>query len=256
MIFLSHTKSDKPVVHEIAKTIANVFGKENIFYDIWSIQPGDGIIDKMNQGLEKCKYFFFFVSKKSLESDMVKLEWQNALYLKTKNKIKIIPIKLDNCLMPAILSQNLYIDIFGNGIETAVRQMIDVISGNDLSAGENIFHNIKAHCLEKTEWSIKVEFKAEFFMEPQSRYLILVGNDQNNLEYKAIDEGMFNSGFGKFQLDDGSVSNAILIGRDSPTSPGFSFIVEVKTKDQTKLDIKGVMRAISREKYQSIPLLN
>lgn len=70
MIFHSHNFKD-----------GDIFGQENVFYDSWSIQPGDGIIDQMNDGLTQCKLFFFFVSNNSLNSEMVKLEWQNALSL-------------------------------------------------------------------------------------------------------------------------------------------------------------------------------
>ena len=62
MIFLSHNYKDKDVVGPIAVSLANRYGKENVFYDSWSIKPGDGIINEMNNGLEKCKYFFFFIS--------------------------------------------------------------------------------------------------------------------------------------------------------------------------------------------------
>ena len=74
MIFISHTNTDKPLVEPIAIKLSSVFGQENVFYDSWSIQPGDGIINEMNEGLSKCKFFFFFVSKKSLDSGLVKLE--------------------------------------------------------------------------------------------------------------------------------------------------------------------------------------
>lgn len=99
MIFLSHTHADKALVDEIAGRLAKVFGKDAIFYDRWSIQPGDGIIDKMNAGLDNCRFFFFFVSKKSLQSGMVKLEWQNALLKATKGETKVIPVKVDDVLM-------------------------------------------------------------------------------------------------------------------------------------------------------------
>lgn len=63
MIFISHTAKDKAIVEPIALRLAQVYGQNNVFYDSWSIQPGDGIIDKMNEGLTNCKFFFFFVSK-------------------------------------------------------------------------------------------------------------------------------------------------------------------------------------------------
>jgi hypothetical protein len=59
-------------VEPIALRLRDIFGQENVFYDSWAIQPGDGIIDKMNNGLTQCKLFFFFVSNNSLNSEMVK----------------------------------------------------------------------------------------------------------------------------------------------------------------------------------------
>ena len=91
-IFISHNYNDKAIIEPIAVKLASLYGSENIFYDSWSIQPGEGIIDKMNEGLFECDFFFFFVSKNSLQSNMVKLEWQNALFKATKNTVKLIPV--------------------------------------------------------------------------------------------------------------------------------------------------------------------
>ena len=85
MIFLSHNSNDKPVVEQVALKLKSIYGQDKVFYDSWSIQPGDGIVDRMNEGLANCKYFFFFVSNNSLKSNMVKLEWQNALFKAAQN---------------------------------------------------------------------------------------------------------------------------------------------------------------------------
>ncbi len=53
MIFLSHNFKDKAIVEPIALRLRDIFGQESVFYDSWSIQPGDGIIDKMNDGLTR-----------------------------------------------------------------------------------------------------------------------------------------------------------------------------------------------------------
>ena len=53
MIFLSHNKNDKPIVEPIAIRLSSIYGADTVFYDSWSIQPGDGIIDKMNEEFEK-----------------------------------------------------------------------------------------------------------------------------------------------------------------------------------------------------------
>jgi hypothetical protein len=132
MIFISHTWIDKPLIEPITIKLADIYGQDKVFYDSWSIQPGDGIIDKMNTGLSECKFFLFFVSKNSLNSNMVQLEWQNMLMQSSKNQnIKFIPIKIDDCILPIILLQTLYIDVFGKGLDYALRQMVDVINGNN-----------------------------------------------------------------------------------------------------------------------------
>ncbi len=131
MIFLSHNYQDKPIVEQLALRLKDTFGQENVFYDSWSIQPGDGLIEKMNEGLEKCRYFFFFVSKNSLASNMVRMEWQNAVMKAARDDVKIIPIRLDSSIMPAILLQTLYLDFFSYGLETTLRQVVDIIEENN-----------------------------------------------------------------------------------------------------------------------------
>lgn len=64
MIFLSHNSKDKVIVEPFANKLAEVFGRDSIFYDSWSIQPGDGIIDKMESGLSDAKYFFLLCIRK------------------------------------------------------------------------------------------------------------------------------------------------------------------------------------------------
>lgn len=257
MIFISHTKADKPLVESIAQHLASVFSPENVFYDSWSIQPGDGIIDKMNDALSKCKFFFFFVSKKSLTSEMVKLEWQNAVLKATKGETKIIPVKLDDCLMPAILLQTLYIDVYGQGPENAIRQMIDVVYGKNtfVPNADGGYQNIRGY-ISKKDHSIQIEFRAESYMEPHSNYLILLENDESEISWTAIGESQFESGFQKdLKLDNGQVSNAIFVSRMTATSPGFPFVVELTTKNNSKIRFVGLMRQISRESFIDIPII-
>ncbi len=256
MIFLSHTHTDKPIVDIIAQKLAETFGREKIFYDSWSIQPGDGIIEQVNAALKNCKYFFFFVSKKSLQSKMVDIEWQNALYKSTREQIKIIPVKIDDCMMPLVLLQTMYIDIFGQGLETAARQIIDVVSGTNTYKPQLGFQNIRAYVTQK-ENVLVVEFRAEVFMEPHSHYAVLVDNPIDELSYKAINETQYESNFSDETLlvNGRNVKTALLLGKQSATSPRFPFIVEVTSKNQTIINFVGAMRIISYGKYEPVPII-
>ena len=56
------------MIEPIANHLADTFGRENVFYDSWSIQPGDDILDKMNEGLEKADIFFFFKNSDKVQA--------------------------------------------------------------------------------------------------------------------------------------------------------------------------------------------
>ena len=228
MIFLSHTHKDKELVGMIAERLSGVFGQDKIFYDDWSIQPGDGIIDKMDEGLKKCKFFFLFVSKNSLSSDMVKLEWQNALMKATKNKMILIPVKIDDVLMPDILLQTSYVDIFGKGLENGIRQMVDVVNGkNNYQKGPQTYENIRGY-VKKEGGSFIIEFRAESYLEPQSRYMILLDNEKDDFKQECLSDGMTIGGFNKgVELNNGVKTNVIAISVNRGTSLGFPFIVKV-----------------------------
>ncbi|MCM3478944.1 toll/interleukin-1 receptor domain-containing protein [Caldibacillus thermoamylovorans] len=256
MIFFSHTSADKPLVEPIAIQFSNVFGKENIFYDSWSIQPGDGIIDKMSEGMSKCKFFFFFVSKKSLDSRMVQLEWQNMLMRASSNMdIKFIPVKLDDCMMPAILLQTLYIDVYGKGLEFATRQMIDVVNGNNtFQSGIQKFENVRGEVHKVNDNEIKLTIRAISYAEPISRYAILVSNNEGEVKYSVLGENMIETGFNKeIQLNNGFVTNAIYIGINRSTTP--SFPVEITLKSTSvPISFNGVLRQVSQSEWISFPI--
>lgn len=256
MIFISYTHKDKQLVDVIAQRLASVFGQEKVFYDSWSIQPGDGIIAKMEQGLKDCKFFFFFVSKNSLGSGMVSLEWQNAIVKATQGNVRFIPVKLDDCMMPQLLLQTLYIDVFGQGIEIAIRQMIDVIQGKTVyRPGPQTYENVRGY-VKSGARELIIEFRAETYMEPISRYLILVGNNEGEAEIECLSDGMFRRGYQKdLTLSTGEKTNAFLISVDRATTPGFPLTIKLIQKKDQAIALKGLMRATSQREFQFIPMI-
>ncbi|MCQ2377984.1 MAG: toll/interleukin-1 receptor domain-containing protein [Victivallaceae bacterium] len=253
MIFLSHNSLDKTIVREIACRLVPLFGQDNIFYDEWSIQPGDSIIGKMDEGLSKCRYFFFFVSQNSIKSKMVTLEWQAAL-LKMNQQLKFIPIRLDNCLMPTILTSILYIDLFTNGVDVAIRQMLDVIQGQNTFRNSQTFSNLSAILHYKSDNSATLEIRAEYYMEPHSIFLLLFDNI-DNIEYNVTNVSFLETGDGKSFNFGPFVSDYFMINTKTATSPNFPTIVDLKTKDNKKLVLNGVMHAISHNKFSLIPCI-
>lgn len=257
MIFLYYNHNDKPFVDQFAYRIADIFGSDNVFYDTWSMQPGDGIIDKMNEGLSKCKYFFFFVSNNSLMSKMVSLEWQNALMQTAKGQVRFVPVKIDDCSMPVILLQTLYIDAYSQGLEVGVRRMVDVINGVNNRPQLPEFHNVQAY-VKREENKLSVEIRAEHYLEPMSDYILLFDSeiDGNSLEVGIKEDSMYFGGLlGNVTLNDGKSYSGVQAKVSRGTLPGFPVTVQITPRNGMDCpSIRGVMRAVGNSSYQIVPV--
>ena len=254
-IFISHTHKDKPIVEPIARALMSVYGQDQVFYDSWSIKPGDGIIDKMNDALEDCSFFFFFVSKNSLTSAMVRMEWQNALMATASKDLKFVPVKLDDCQMPAILMQKLYIDIYRNGLQTGIRQIVDVVSGNNThhDDGEPTFHNLKVYVTPTETFQLDLEIRAEVYMEPASRYAVV--SENANAKVWCTSDSVAMTGRGEpIEKDDGKTLYPYFMTVSRATSPGFP--VRISVADETHLNVAGIMHVVSETDFEMLPAIS
>lgn len=256
MIFISHNKNDKPIVEPIALRLRGVFGQDKVFYDSWSIQPGDGIIDKMDEGLRNCQFFFFFVSKNSLNSNMVKLEWQNALMKANIAGMKFIPIRLDESIMPAILLQSLYIDLFQNGIEVCLRQMIDTINGQNIFRPQNTTVSNLIAYKSIVGKDIIIECRALYYLEPIPRFLFLTFNNKDEIKFESMDKSMYFSSFvTDLKLANGKTCNGCSIGFRENILPKFPQSAKFSPIKDISIDVFSVMHPSSQDYYTPIPLI-
>ncbi|EKB5511867.1 toll/interleukin-1 receptor domain-containing protein [Listeria monocytogenes] len=255
MIFLSHNYQDKPVVEQLAIRLKDTFGQENVFYDSWSIQPGDGLIDKMNEGLEKCRFFFFFVSKNSLASNMVKMEWQNAVMKASRDDVKIIPIRLDSSIMPAILLQTMYLDLFTNGLETTLRQVVDIVEGNNTFRSSSIqFSNLTAKIIQNDK-NLDITITANHYMEPKTHFIFLLANKENDIDVSPKSVSMCIKNFyADVELTNGVKGNGWYIGVSEPTLPGFPFDVILSPLKDNTVELLNILHEVSQGNYESIPI--
>lgn len=255
MIFISHNHNDKGIIEPIAIKLAGIFGQDKVFYDSWSMQPGDGIIEKMNEGLEKCTHFFFFVSFSSLKSNMVKMEWQNAIFKASKGNCKVIPVRLDSSSMPAILSQSLYIDLYTNGLDASIGQMVNVIQGNSTyNSSNNVFSNLSYEITNKSSDELEVKIVASYYLEPIPNFLVLVDNDENELNFELPTEGMFSGGFNKgLKLSSGKIVNAQLMKAPRGITPTMPLRISIKKKSIINFKFVDVLHQTSENNYTPIP---
>jgi hypothetical protein len=256
-IFLSHTHADKPVVEPIAIRLREVFGQSQVFYDSWSIQPGDGIIQKMNEGLEAPDFVFFFVSEASLKSKMVEIEWQNALFASTKGKVRIIPVRVDGSPMPPVMMQNVWIDLYAQGIEVALQQIVSVVQGmNTFTPQHQAFSNITYFTEQKSTREILLHVKASHLMEPNSLFLVASGNTESELSV-GLAGGMFRSGFNAdvIKAQDGSGRlNGFGVGLISGAlTPQHPVTIELKQTGVKPIHFGGLFHERAQGSWHPVP---
>ena len=257
MIFLSHNHLDKPVVEQVALELSQRYGQQNVFYDSWSIQPGQGIIDKMEEGLTKCKFFFFFVSQNSLTSEMVKLEWQNMLMRAAKKELLFIPIRMDNSEMPILLTQTMFVDLYSNGLDNAIRYIIDVIEGRNTFRQSTAYSaNIRAYKFREGE-KIIVECHAEYWVEMNPSFIFCTQSDTSKIKIDLRDEIMYSEWkLDSQEIKDGYVTNCVLVSLHRSMSPEFPLKVEFSSIDCSEFDIEYVLHEKSNKSFHPIQMSN
>ena len=200
MIFISYNHNDEVLVDMVARRLEMEFGRSNIFYDKWSMQPGDSIIGKMNEGLEKVTTFFYFLSPCSLTSKMVTKEWQSALIKSINENLKFVPVRIADCNPPAILIDALYIDLYGRGLDDAVSQMKCVIRGESTYKALEDIENIKVLMFPVSEKKIKFEIKALMYAENDAHFGFVFNNPFDEFDVSP-DEGIHYNSTGNVMGD-------------------------------------------------------
>lgn len=257
-IFLSHNHNDKPLVEAVALKLADIFGQDQVFYDSWSIRPGDGIIDQMNQGLEAPEFVFFFVSANSLASGMVKLEWQNALYAASKGKTRIVPVRVDGSEMPPVLKQTLFIDMHTVGLEAAIAQIVSVTQGHGSYTPQHQgFSNLSYVQTMGGDGTIEITVQASHLMEPNPNFAFGTKNSEEEIGWEVKNKQPFIGGFNKdaFNLTDGSTAHAISMRPMGATlTPSHPLRVKFTKKGEGGINILTVFHQKGENEWVPVPI--
>lgn len=239
MIFISHQHYDKEIVSPIAYALEQHFGKENIFYDDWSIKPGENIIERMNEGLEKARYFFFFITANSLKSKMVSLEWTSALKARSEN-IQFIPIRAENVDVPLIISALSYLDMSTNGIDVTLQQMREIINPDLAQYAKNVptFNNVSGYVYQENYDSFQYIIRAKRFFEP-SGFLVACTKLSDKQATFIANANIYGTGYHPNSMRVlGEVMNTFVIDFSGGLKAGFN--VELTFKILSDTDEHGV----------------
>jgi hypothetical protein len=127
-VFLSHSSRDKPVVTRIAQDLQAKGIK--VWLDAWEILAGDSFIQRIQEGLHGADFIVLALSPHAVGSGWTEKEWQSRLDREIRTRqVRIIPILLEDCDIPALLSDKHYAD-FRDDYEIGLATLVKAIEGH------------------------------------------------------------------------------------------------------------------------------
>jgi len=108
-VFISHSSADKWFARKL-ETDLKVLGLQP-WLDETKIVAGESIVEKVEQGVAKSDYCVIVLSKESVRSLWVRREWESVFWKEMQQKKTcIIPVLLEQCEIPPLLSAKKYAD--------------------------------------------------------------------------------------------------------------------------------------------------
>jgi hypothetical protein len=129
-VFLSHQALDKPVAREIATFL---FADDaGVWFDEWSIRPGDSIPGEIQAGMASCTHFIVLWSQHAARSPWVARELE-AILMKAiqEGRPRVIPVLLDMAPLPPLLEPIKYLEYDPRSPDAYRRQLVKEITGRD-----------------------------------------------------------------------------------------------------------------------------
>jgi len=120
-VFVCHATEDKPTARRIAAYMRQA-GAE-VWLDEWEINVGDSIVERINEGLSGATHMLLLLSATSVQKPWVRREFSSALMRQlSSHSVRVLPVLLESCEIPAILSDIRYAD-FRDNDDTAYKEL-------------------------------------------------------------------------------------------------------------------------------------
>lgn len=150
-VFLSHNSEDKPIVEKIGEFLeANGV---TAWIDKWRMSPGDSLIEKIGEALDKSEKLVVFLSPDSVDSNWVKQEVATGKIMELAEEKGvginfIIPVLLRPCKIPWFLKDKVYANFSDKSFDAACHELLRGINDAPLGNQESNFSNEIVHIYE------------------------------------------------------------------------------------------------------------
>lgn len=130
-VFISHAGEDK---ERFVLAFAEGLRQQGVdaWLDRWEMLPGDSLVDKIfEDGLKNASAIIVVLSKNSVNKPWVREELNAAVVKRVNSNSKLIPVVIDNCVVPEVLKSTLWervddLDSFQKNIDHIVAAIYGV----------------------------------------------------------------------------------------------------------------------------------
>ncbi len=161
--FISHSSSDKSLVRDLAERLR----KENVWFDLWDMDAGDVLSEKIETGIDEAKNFLIILSKNSIKSNWVKYELNMAIIKYLENEdYRIIVARIDDVEVPLRLKPFLRIDC------ESCKNIVESIFVDITKSEEQMHKSFKRQFVNR---SPEITALQDILYEPTTRFISIIG---------------------------------------------------------------------------------
>jgi len=135
--FISYQSADEAFAKKLANGIEACAFKDRrlkVFFAPWDIQPGANIVAKIEESLQKARFFIIVLSPEALHAEWPTAERAAAIHADPSGRLgRVIPVLRQPCRIPPLLSFRNYVDFRDDSrYEAELTRLLCVLTGEAL----------------------------------------------------------------------------------------------------------------------------
>src|SRR6266576_4710928 len=162
-VFLSYASDDRAIAAQVTAALQEV--GINVWFDVWELAPGDSISERVDQALQARDLFLLFLSKASVASRWVRTELNAVLTNEMRDRaITIIPVIIEDCDIPAVLTDRMYVDLRGDvgaGVQRLVAQLTATATVDFSTLDPERFEHLVRELLIALGFALRTDYRAD-----------------------------------------------------------------------------------------------
>jgi hypothetical protein len=173
-IFISYSHKDNEFVTKLRQSLIGI--GNFIWKDDCEITVGDDYYKAIGDAIQNTNFFCIVLSNNSVKSKFVLTELRQALTLQKKEK-KILPLKVDNCQIPAFL-RGIHYANFIDSYEKGISDLLKVLNPKQKVGEESLNQQLSTYYLKES----KISFEEDNLIQYQNHLNVSLKYFEDSIE--------------------------------------------------------------------------